>query len=181
VGLIDKIAALVPWQALLIAGFLLLVLDRTGFFQRLLRRGEQRRVTERERLSEDTQTLIDSMRAQAEQEHGWRTTDATYYLSQIAALRTELMMRDTAIAQRDATIATLAETGRLSERGNARLRHALNNAFQYISSLRVLMIRAGTRPAPFNGWQDLLGLTPDLDQHLREMYGENGVDKKTGD
>lgn len=148
------------------AALLALLFERTGIIQSIYRHRTDRRRDEREQLSEDQQHFVDDLRNQVESERRMRVEDGRYYLAERDRIRGEL-------AQRDDTIARLARAIEGSERGNARLRHGLNNAFTYIAALREDYRRHGLPVRPYDGWRDMLGISADLDDMLRELFDDS--------
>lgn len=164
IGLLHDLGT--PW---VVGGILILLLfERTGLLQTLHITSSERRTTEREQLSDDIQALVTSLRDTASRERDWRIVDSRYFQEQITSLRVELR-------QRDETIGRLSEAVSSSERGNARLRHGLANSFAYIAALRSTFRKNGDAPPPYDGWQDMLGIMPDLDDTLRELFSDSGL------
>lgn len=157
-------------QWILVATVIFLVFDKTGFIQAWFKRQADAQTSERELLSEDQRDLLDRLQHQIEAERGWRVADGEYYQRQIVELRTQIQERDKTIATRDDTIRSLADAATLSERGNARLRHSLNNVFQYVGLLIMLCRKGNVEFPPFDGWHDLLGISADLDMYLHHLF-----------
>lgn len=127
------------------------------------RRDEHAR--ERTEAAEDRRGLIENYETEATNQRRWRAEDTERFDRQIAAYEQRL-------AQKDDTIAKLAAAVESSERGNARLRHALNNVFQYIAAVRDLAISRGEPPVRYEGWRTMLGLSPDLDAQLKRLFDD---------
>lgn len=162
-GLFSWLVSHASSPAVLGALLILWALDKTGFIPRYFGGRREERTSEREQLSEDTKTLIDTLTSQLEQQREWRDDDNKYYLEQIRYLRNDLTTKDKIISN-------LSEAAVNSERGNARLRHALNNVFQYVGALRRRMIRSNVPLEPYTGWESLLGISDDLDKYLQDLF-----------
>lgn len=152
-----------PIPAVIIFLALIFLTDKNGIIQRIHRV----RSDDRTRLSEDQRQLLDRVTADAERERNWRIDDADKYRKQLA--------------EKDETIRLLTETAYLSERGNSRLRHGLNNMLLYVSALRGQILRASLTPYPFSGWHDLLNISKDLDENLNRLFGPTTTNNQTHD
>lgn len=130
--------------------------------------GERRGAHARERaaVNEDRRALIDNYEDEADNQRRWRAEDAERFERERAAY-------DARLAQKDDIIAKLAATTESSERGNSRLRHALNNILHVIVNANDMAIRRGEKP-PFvtDGLRNLFGLSDDLDEQLHKLLGE---------
>lgn len=157
-------------QWILAASVIFLIFDRTGFVQAWFKNRIEAQTSERELLSEDQRDLLDRLHKQIDAEREWRINDTEYYRGQIDELRTLLREREKIIAMRDETIHRLADAATLSERGNARLRHSLNNVFQYVSLLITLCRKNDVEFPAFDAWHDLLGISSDLDMYLHDLF-----------
>lgn len=145
----------------------ILALSNSGIIPKLLGERRAHQASERERLSEDQRQLIANYETEAANQRRWRDEDADRYEHRIGALEQR-------VDRQEQTIAKLASAVESSERGNARLRHSLNDAFQYIAALRDGFIRRGERPPPYNGWRQALGIAVDLDEKLRALFEDSG-------
>lgn len=159
-------------QWILTATIIFLVFDKTGFIQVWFKRRSEGQTFEREQLSEDQRDLLDRLQEQIAAEREWRINDSKYYRQQIEELRSEVNARDKLLTQRENTIRSLADAATLSERGNARLRHGLNNIFQYVAALITICKKNNLEVMPYEGWHDLLGISADLDQHLHALFSD---------
>lgn len=146
---------------LLAVAIAIVAIANSGLVPKLLGERAAARERERERIAEDHRLLIEHYEAEASNQRKWRAEDAERYERKIATLEDQ--------------IGKLIEAAVLSERGNARLRHGLNNAFGYIDRLRQLYRRHGEPPPPYNGWRDMLGISADLDDRLRALFDEAGA------
>jgi uncharacterized coiled-coil protein SlyX len=128
------------------------------------RRDEHAR--ERSDAAEDRRSLILNYEREATNQRGWRAEDAERFERHIKAL-------EESRARQEEVIAKLATAVSSSERGNARLRHALNNILHVVINANDLAARRGERP-PFatDGLRDLFGLSNDLDEQLRKLLGD---------
>ena len=133
--------------------------DRTGALQRFF---ANRR--ERQRKGEsNTQSLIDHLQEEIELTRRRRQEDFADFHAENQKLRSVLLERDNAIRKKDEIILRLT-------RGESRIRHAAISWLVYIEALRDACRRRGFSPPPFGGWQDLLGLSSDLDERLRAAF-----------
>ncbi len=138
--------------------FLILVLDRTGFVQRWFLGRHDARVSERAALSEDQQRLVLDLQTELDATRRRHTEDIGFYLRELAQLRVIL-------EERNATITTLV-------RGESRSRHAFVGMVGAYASLRDFCWRNNLRPQPFDGWHELMGLDPDLDARISDVFSE---------
>ncbi len=135
---------------------LLLVLDKTGAIQRFFRARHESRVNERTLLSQDQQQLVQDLQMELDAIRRRSATDIEFYLREIAQLRVIL-------EERGQTIVTLV-------RGESRSRHAFVNMISAYAALRDFCWRNNLRPQPFDGWSDLMGLDPDLDERVKTIF-----------
>lgn len=150
--LLADFAKQLPIPAVIIFLAIILLTDKNGIIQRVHRA----RIDDRAQLSDDQRHLLDRLVADAERERNWRIDDAEKYRKQLA--------------DRDETIRLLTETVYSSERGNSRLRHGFSNLLLYVAQIRGQVTRAGIIPYQFSGWSDLLNISDDLDQKLRDLF-----------
>lgn len=127
----------------------------SGFVQWLF--GERRRATQ------ERDQLIEHYAKESENVRRWREQDAARYEARIADL--------------DRRIENLIEASLLSERGNARLRHALNNVMHILVGMYDLSTSRGEHP-PFNieVFRNMFGISDDLDEKLRALFKDAGID-----
>lgn len=170
---LEELLRRLSWEWLLGVAVLLLALDKTGFVQSFIRKREEVKVSDREQLSEDQRDLITRLEAEAERERKWRLSSDEFYMKQIETLRKT-------IAERDDTIRKAVATSSSSERGNARLRHAVNNLLQDIYNIQLIVRSKGIDPLPYTNWRDLLGIDPDLDKKITSLFEEHGL-RRTDD
>lgn len=151
---------------LLIAMTIYLVVN-SGIIPKWLGDRRDEHARERADAAEERRDLIKGYETEAKNVRQWRAEDAEWYERRI----TNLEARN---ARQEEVIAKLAAAVESSERGNARLRHALNNVFQYISGMRDLAIAKGETPLQYNGWRTMLGISNDLDEQLRKLFDNTG-------
>lgn len=118
---------------------------------------------ERHRAAEERDRLIEHYAKEADNQRRWRVEDAERHAREQA--------------RKDAIIERMSEAALLSERGNARLRHALNNVMHILVGQYDLALSRGERP-PFQieGFRNMFGISDDLDEKLRGLFREAGVD-----
>lgn len=118
---------------------------------------------ERRRAAEERDRLIEHYAKEADNARRWRAEDGQRYEARIAAL--------------DERIEKLIEASVLSERGNSRLRHALNNVMQIVVGQCDLAMRRGERPLiQIDGLRNMFGISDDLDEKLRSLFNDAGID-----
>jgi len=122
---------------------------------------------ERAEAAEDRRVLIENYHKEAEDQRNWRAEDTEFYERKIARL--------------EQLVENMSEAALLSERGNARLRHLVNNLFQHIAAMRAMERRAGRTPLPYDGWREALNISPDLDERLRDLFNDAGIEPPSTD
>lgn len=165
--LVEELLRRLSWEWLLGSALIVILLNQTGFVQRFLRGRSEERVAERDRLSKDQEELVESLQQQLSQEHKWRLEEASFYQDQISDLRK-------VIADKDTQVQNLSEAAVLSERGNARLRHAIASIFQHIVFLQREIVNRGGEPPIYQGWENMLGITDDIDASIRKLFESVG-------
>ncbi len=115
--------------------------------------------------SADRRALIDHYEEEATNQRRWRTEDAERYEREINRLQS--------------LIDKMSEAALLSERGNARLRHALNNIMHVlVGQYDIAMHRGEPAPFPVESFRNLFGISPDLDEKIRGLLGINAPPAK---
>jgi hypothetical protein len=127
-------------------------------FKNLFAERDRRKNEEREQLSEDTQRFIDNIERDAVKQREWRIADVERYERIITQLRDDCSKKDEVIIS--------------IERGNARLRHALNNALTAFAGLQYRAKKAGLPVEPFKV-DEFLAIDPDYYKHLKDILGDD--------
>ncbi len=122
------------------------------------RESDKTKNDEREQLSEDTQRLIENLTGDSDRQRKWRIEESSRYERTIVNLRGELIRKDRIIES--------------IEKGNSRLRHALNNALTCYANLTRKAELAGIVVPPFSV-DEFMTLDPDYYKHLKEILGDN--------
>ena len=170
-GLIAELAKHINSGAILSIVAIILVIANSGIVQHWLGGRRSEREAERAREIETQQELIENYKTETESQRRWRDEDSQRYSAQIATLEKRL---ENAITAND----KMTEAVVLSERGNARLRHALNQMIQIIVTHNDIALRRGEQPViSILSLRGFFGLSDDLDDKLKEILGtarENG-------
>lgn len=122
------------------------------------RESDKTKNDEREQLSEDTQQLIINLTGDADKQRKWRIEESERYERFIVTLREEMSRKDRIIES--------------IEKGNARLRHALNNALTCYAGLSRRAKQAGVAVEAFS-IDEFLALDPDYYKHLKKILGDD--------
>lgn len=131
----------------------------SGLIPKWLGDRQDEHARERADVAEDRRTLIANYEMEATNQRRWRKEDAERYEKEIARLAH--------------LVDKMSEAALLSERGNARLRHAVNNLMTILISQYDLAILRNERPPfPLDGFRNLFGISADLDEKLRSLFGD---------
>lgn len=141
------------WGWVLIGGAGFLILSRFNILQRIFAERHKTHTDEREQLSEDIQQFIETLQKDNAQQR---------------ALVIDYGRRIEELQER---VNKLVDAITLSERGNSRLRHALNNVLMWAAGLRRRLRRDGIEIPPFP-LDDLLALDPELGKKMQEIFEE---------
>lgn len=152
--LADKLG--IQWSIPIIVLFW--ILSQFDFIKKFL--GDRRRVhyDERKLLSEDMQRLINDLQGDADRQRQWRINETDRLDKVVDDLRQQ--------------IRTALETIASEQRGNARLRHALNNVLQAYSAMRDKMHASGLPVPRFAELRDLMELGYSKDDYPW-LYGDD--------
>ena len=174
--LIDELRPYLGDGWLLIVALGIIIIVRSGVIPKWLGDRRDEHAKERAEAVEERRNLIENYEQEAINQRQWRIEDAKRYEAQ-------RIVYEERIVQKDELIAKLIGAVESSERGNARLRHALRNAFQYIAGLRDLSVSRGEPPLRYEGWRTMLGLSADLDEQIKRLFNdlEKDEEKEKGD
>lgn len=151
---------------LVLAGLILiLVFDKAGMIQYVLRRRSIVAEKDKELLVAETHKLITSLQAELANIRERHKNDADYHLRELASLRTEVIELQKQIDARDETITELAQ-------GETRLRHTFMNIATAFAAVRKMCRENNLTPPPFDGWRELMGTDSVFNKNLIEVFTE---------
>ena len=146
-SIISALAGRFGWGWVLSIGVLVGFVYQLDFFKRIFSDRSKNRNVEREQNWDDAQDLIRNLREEVDRLRLLHIADTKQIadgLNNLVELRRQL--------------GTALDTIASEQRGNSRLRHALNNLLQAYGGMRDLYRKAGLDPPPFNELKGLLEL-----------------------
>jgi hypothetical protein len=151
-SLVDKFG----WIWALVFGAIFLLLSRLNVLQRIFVGRQEAENIKHEQLSEDTQRLIDNLQRDADKQRQWRIESDERNERIIVNLRDD--------------VSKLIESVRLSEKGNSKLRHMIDNILVWGADVRIKAALAlPITPFPLD---ELMTVDSDLAKKLQDIFDE---------
>lgn len=141
---VKQLAEHFGWGWVVAGGVTYLVVSRLDSVKRLIVGRRRTQNIEREQNWDDAQDIIRNLQEEADRLRRWRDEDARAHERVVENLRQQLT--------------TALETISSEQRGNSRLRHALNNVLFAYSAMREIYRKHGLQPPPFKEMGSLLEL-----------------------